>query len=77
MLVAFRRKLPPVAHSYGLNDAEHAAMRALQGAGPAPPPDNAVWGFLVWSGLVFIDSAANPPVVRLTTLGRGYAGSAP
>jgi hypothetical protein len=66
-----------VAHSYGLNENEHAAMRALQEAAPMPAVTDPVWMFLVWSGLVFIDSAADPPAVRLTTLGRRYATSAP
>lgn len=59
-------------HSHGLNDAEYAALRALQEAASAPPATSPVWGFMLSAGLVWIDWQVRPPAVRLTTAGRSY-----
>jgi CelD/BcsL family acetyltransferase involved in cellulose biosynthesis len=62
----------PVARSHGLNDEEHAAIRALQEAAPTPPVEHPVWVCLVSSSLVWIDRGVMPATVRLTPTGRSY-----
>jgi hypothetical protein len=62
-----------MARSHGLNDEEHAAIRALLEAAPAPPSNHAVWIYPESAGLVWVDRSAQPPIVKLTPQGRAYA----
>ena len=64
-----RRSLLRVARAGGLNDAEYAAIRALQEAAPAPSAYDPVWAYPLVVGLVWISWGAQP-VVRLTPTGR-------
>jgi hypothetical protein len=61
-----------MAHSHGLTDEEHAAIRALQEGGFAPAVTNPVWEYLLSVGLVRVDTEVRPPTVRLTPSGRSY-----
>jgi hypothetical protein len=65
-----RRNLFRVARAGGLNDAEYAAIRALQEAAPASSARDPVWACPLAIGLVWISWGARPPVVRLTPTGR-------
>ncbi|MDX6617832.1 MAG: hypothetical protein QOK36_218 [Gaiellales bacterium] len=56
----------------GLNDAELAALRALQRGERAPPASSDVWYFAETANLVWIDPQVHPPAVRLTDWGRDY-----
>jgi hypothetical protein len=61
-----------VSHLWELSDEQYAAMRALHRGEPAPPASAAVWPVLLSLGMVWIDKSGDPPVVRLTSIGRNY-----
>jgi hypothetical protein len=61
-----------VAHPWDLSDEQFEAIRALQRGWPAPPKSNPVWASLITLSMVWIDEAGDPPVVRLTPIGRNY-----
>jgi len=56
----------------GLNEAELAALRALQRGVHAPPAASDVWYFAESAHLVWIDTKVQPPAGRLTDWGRDY-----
>jgi hypothetical protein len=63
------------AHPWRLDDAEFAAIMALQRGEPAPPRDDPVWLSLVEKRLVELDTSRKPPELKLTPLGRRYPES--
>jgi hypothetical protein len=64
-----------VAHPWDFSDEEFKAIAALQRGSPAPSPADRVWASLVTIGMVWIDESSEPPVVRLTAIGRNYDAS--
>ena len=62
-----------MTYRYGLTEAEHAAIIALQEGAPAPDRHDAVWNALLQIGLVWLDELMRPPTIRLTPFGRRYA----
>ncbi len=64
-----------MAHPWDLTVEQFAAIRALQHGEPAPPVADPVWTGLLALGMVWIDASSEPPVVRLTAVGRNYDAS--
>jgi hypothetical protein len=65
--------MPPARRIYALTYDELEALRCLQEGSSAPGPDDPVWSYLLELGLVWLDAAAVPPKLGLTSAGRGYA----
>jgi hypothetical protein len=61
-----------MAHPWGLDDEQFAAIRALQAGKPAAPRADPVWRELIAMRLVQLDLDVQPPAIRLTLLGRRY-----
>lgn len=62
-------------HPWELTDEQFEAMRALQRGESCPPANASVWPFLLSLSMVWIDESSEPPVVRLTSIGRNYDAS--
>jgi hypothetical protein len=60
------------AHPWRLDDAEFAAITALQRGETAPTRDDPVWLSLVEKRLVELDVGREPPELNLTPLGLRY-----
>jgi hypothetical protein len=58
---------------YALTHGELEALRRLHEQAQAPGPDDPVWSYLLSLELVWLDTAALPSTVVLTSAGRGYA----
>jgi hypothetical protein len=63
------------AHPWRLDDAEFAAIMALQRGERAPPRNDPVWLSLVEKRLVELDTSRAPPQLALTPLGSRYPES--
>ena len=64
-----------MVHPWNLNDAEHAAILALQRGTQAPHPEDPVWSSLIEKRLVWLDFSRRPPEFLLTPLGWRYPQS--
>jgi hypothetical protein len=60
----------PMAHPYGLTDAEYDALVALQNGRPGPPETSAAWTALLKMKLVWRDPLEGG--LRLTAAGQRY-----
>lgn len=69
---ALGRYADAVGHPWDLTDEQFDVIRALQRDERVPAVEQRVWATLIGMGMVCIDDRAEPPVARLTPIGRNY-----